>query len=190
VQGAEPSPRGGHFGRYLRVDVGRGEARAVPIEPRALRAVVGGAGLGVLLLLRETQPGFDPLGPDAALVIAFGPLGGTPLTTSAKLAVVAKSPLTGRITDALSSSTFALAGKRTGFDALVLVGRAEAPSVVLIDEGRAEVVPCPELWGTDLSITAVTERLGAAFPGYEFAVTGVAGERLVRSPATPVTANS
>jgi hypothetical protein len=37
-------------------------------------------------------------------MFVFSPLVGTPLTTSAKFAVVAKSPLTGRLTDALASS--------------------------------------------------------------------------------------
>ena len=57
---------------------------------------------GRVPLLRVT-PGLDPLAPEAPVVFAFGPLLGTPLTTSAKFAVVAKSPLTGRINDALSS---------------------------------------------------------------------------------------
>ena len=54
----------------------------------------------------------------------FSPLVGTPLTTSAKFAVVAKSPLTGMLTDALASSQFAIAGKLTGHDAIVIDGRA------------------------------------------------------------------
>ena len=37
----------------------------------------------------------DPLAPEAPLVFAFSPLVGSPLTTSAKFAVVSKSPLTG-----------------------------------------------------------------------------------------------
>ena len=56
-------------------------------------------------------------------MFVFSPLVGTPLTTSAKFAVVAKSPLTGRLTDALASSHFAIAGKLTGHDAIVLRGR-------------------------------------------------------------------
>ena len=55
-------------------------------------------------------------------MFVFSPLVGTPLTTSAKFAVVAKSPLTGRLTDALASSHFAIAGKLTGHDAIVLRG--------------------------------------------------------------------
>src|SRR4051812_17546492 len=152
----------GHFGRYLKVDVGTGAALSIELEPSALRAMIGGVGLGALLLLRETPRGFDPLGPEAAVIFAFGPLGGTPLTTSAKLAVIAKSPLTGRITDALTSSDFALAGKRTGFDALVITGQAAEPSVVLVDEGRVSVVPAGDLWGSDAPITSIEARLREA----------------------------
>ena len=54
---------------------------------------------------------------------------GTPLTTSAKFAVVGKSPLTGLLTDALASSHFAISGKFTGHDAIVLTGRAQAPPI-------------------------------------------------------------
>lgn len=171
---------GGFWGRYLRVDVGSGKASTISIERDILRAFIGGAGLGAFLLLRETRPGFDPLGPEAALIIAFGPLAGTPLTTSAKLAVLAKSPLTERITDALSSSSFALAGKRSGFDALVFTGRAAEPSVVLVDEGRVSIVPTPDLWGRDLSVAEADALLSSRFPGFELAITGIAGERLVR----------
>src|SRR4051812_27313449 len=122
--------RGGSFGQMLRIDASSATATRVPLDDATLRLAIGGGGLGALLLLRETPPGFDPLAPEAAVVFAFGPLGGTPLTTSAKLAVVAKSPLTGRLSDALTSSDFALAGKRTGFDALVITGRAPEPSVL------------------------------------------------------------
>jgi aldehyde:ferredoxin oxidoreductase len=52
----------------------------------------------------------------------FSPPVGTPLTTSAKFAVVAKSPLTGMLNDALSSSHFAISGKLTGHDAIVVHG--------------------------------------------------------------------
>ena len=46
---------------------------------------------------------------------------GSPLTTSAKFAVVSKSPLTNRINDSLVSSGFAIAAKKCGCDAPVLV---------------------------------------------------------------------
>src|SRR5207248_5821960 len=103
--------------------------------------------LGAWLLCREAPAGVEPLSSAAPLVFAFSPLVGTPLTTSAKFAVVAKSPLTTRLNDALSSSHFALAGKRAGADALVIVGACEAPSVLVIEDGAVRLQSAADLWG-------------------------------------------
>ncbi len=127
----------GYHGRYLRIDVSSGAAKFVPIEEAVLRQYLGGSGLGVRLLLDEGAAEADPLGPEAPLVFAFSPLVGSPLTTSAKFAVVSKSPLTGRINDSLASSGFAVAGKRCGCDAILITGRAPELSVLVIDEVAA-----------------------------------------------------
>lgn len=52
---------------------------------------------------------------------------------------MSRSPLTGMLNDALSSSRFALAGKKCGVDAIVITGRAEQPSIVVIDDGVAHL---------------------------------------------------
>src|SRR6516164_3049799 len=119
----------GYHGRYLRIDLSRGQAVPVPLEEEVLRRYLGGVGLATYLIHRECPGGVDPLAPEAPLIFCLSPLVGTPLTTSAKFAVVAKSPLTNRLNDALSSSHFAIAAKKAGFDALVLVGRCQEPTV-------------------------------------------------------------
>jgi aldehyde:ferredoxin oxidoreductase len=126
----------GYHGRYLRVDLIGRRADWVPLGEEVLRRFLGGVGLGTYILERESPAGVDPFAPEAALVFSLSPLVGTPLTTSAKFAVLAKSPLTQRLSDALSSSHFALAAKKAGMDALVIVGSCENPSVLVIDEGR------------------------------------------------------
>ena len=103
-----------------------GSVERVPIPETVLRQFLGGSGLGTWLLLEEGDASADPLAPEAPLVFAFSPLVGSPLTTSAKFAVVSKSPLTERINDSLASSGFAIAGKRCGCDAIVIVGRPPA----------------------------------------------------------------
>ncbi len=160
----------GNHGSYLRVDLTRNQARRVPIPESVLRRYLGGVGLGAWLLHREAPPGVDPLAPEAPLVFAFSPLVGTPFTTSAKFAVVAKSPLTGMICDALSSSFFALAGKKMGVDALVFVGRCAEPSEWVAGELRPT-----RLWG--LEAGEAEQRLGEQGRA---AVIGPAGERGVR----------
>src|SRR5205823_7615350 len=104
----------GYHGRYLRIDLTRGTAEPAALAEDVLRRFLGGVGLGTWLLLREAPPGVDPLAPEAPLVFSLSPLVGTPLTTSAKFAVIAKSPLTNRLNDALSSSHFALEAKKLG----------------------------------------------------------------------------
>src|SRR6202163_3333741 len=152
---------GGYHGRYLRIDVSGGSAQWRPLPETVLRRFIGGVGLGTWLLHHEGPAGADPLAPGAALVFCFSPLVGTPLTTSAKFAVIAKSPLTFRLTDALSSSHFALAGKRTGADALVLVGACEAPSLLVIEDGAVRVESAGDLWG--MPARALTAELGRRF---------------------------
>ena len=142
----------------------------MPLEEAVLRRFLGGVGLAAWLLHREAPKGVDPLAPAAPLIFAFSPLVGTPLTTSAKFAVVAKSPLTGFISDSLSSSHFAIAGKRMGVDAIVLVGSCPEPSVLVDGELRRT-----DLWGrTAAEAEAVLAGLGRV------ASIGVAGENLVR----------
>lgn len=168
----------GYHGCYRRIDLTTGSSERVPLDQATLRRYLGGSGLGVALLLREGTATVDPLAPEAALAFVFSPLVGSPLTTSAKFAVVSKSPLTGRINDSLASSGFAIAGKKTGHDAIVLVGRAAEPTVLLIDDDRVTLEPAADLAGLTnrAAQAALRERYGADF---QCATIGPAGEKLV-----------
>src|SRR5215207_8366124 len=154
---------GGYFGQALVVDLGDGGAETLPLGDDVLRGTDGG----------------DPLAPEAPLTFVFSPLVGTPLTTSAKFAVVAKSPLTDRLNDALASSHFAIAGKLTGHDAIVVRGACAEPSALVIDGDGARVIGAADIWGLPAADAeaALRERLG---PAYRVAAMGPAGERLVR----------
>jgi len=160
----------GCHGRYLRIDLSAGIAEHVVIDPAISRALLGGVGLGTWLLAREAPVGVDPLAPEAPLVFAFSPLVGTGITTSAKFAVVAKSPLTGLVCDALASSHFAIAGKRMGVDAIVLVGACAEPSEWVAGRLRPTA-----WWGRSAEETGE----GLSHAGSAAAI-GIAGEHLVR----------
>src|SRR5215472_18221367 len=146
-------PAGGYFGRALVIDAGAGTSQTLELPDDLLRAYIGGAGLGAWLMHRLGPPRVDPLSPQAPLAYVFSPLVGTPLTTSAKFAVVAKSPLTGMLTDALASSQFAIAGKLTGHDAIVIRGRAPRLSVLLVDGDSTRLIDARHLAGRTASET-------------------------------------
>jgi aldehyde:ferredoxin oxidoreductase len=172
---------GGFFGRALVVDVGsdRATGAVLELDEQVLRSYLGGVGLGTWLMHRLGPPGVDPLAGEAPLAFVFSSLVGTPLTTSAKFAVVAKSPLTGLLTDALASSQFAIAGKLTGHDAIVVRGRAEQLSTLLIDGDGPRLEPAPDLAGLSAAEAeaSLQERHGR---GWRTAAIGPAGERGVR----------
>src|SRR5260370_720058 len=155
----------GYNGRCLRIDVCSGYATWLPLPEDVLRRFLGGVGLATYLLHRESPRGVDPLSAEAPLIFSLSPLVGTPLTTSAKFAVVAKSPLTDRLNDALSSSHFAIAAKKAGFDALVITGACTAPAVLVIEDERVSVEPAGDLWGLSAqeAQARLAERLGPRF---------------------------
>ena len=167
---------GGYFGRALVVDAGTATAATLPLSDEVLRSYLGGAGLGCWLLHRLGPPGVHPLAPEAPLAFVFSPLVGTPLTTSAKFAVVAKSPLTGMLNDALSSSHFAISGKLTGHDAIVVRGACAAPSALLVDGDGVRLEDAADLSGLAAAEAErrLRERLGR---GWRIAAIGPAGER-------------
>src|SRR5215831_2062237 len=174
-----PAAPFGYHGAYLRIDVSNGRVDRVPIAETVLRQFLGGVGLGAWLLLEENGATADALGPDAPIAFVFSPLVGSPLTTSAKFAVVSKSPLTDRINDSLASSGFAIAGKRCGCDAILIVGRAAELSTLVVDDGRVRLEAAADLRGATCGAaeSALKARLGT---GYEVATIGPAGEREVR----------
>lgn len=168
----------GFHQKYLKIDVESGSFQEVPISTEILRKFIGGVGLGAWILFKESKQGSDSLSPGAPLIFCFSPLVGTPLTTSAKFAVLAKSPLTNRISDALSSSHFAIEGKKTGFDAIVITGRSKTKKVVVIEDGKVTLQDAEDLQG--LSAIAASEKLKEKLGvGYQIASIGIAGENQV-----------
>lgn len=169
----------GYHGRYLRVDLSAETSESVPIPAEVLRAFLGGSGLGTWILHRESADGQNPFAPSAPLIFSFSPLVGSPLTTSAKFAVVGQSPLTNRINDSLASSGFAIAGKKTGYDAIVITGRSLKPTCLVVEPDGVRFLDARELWGQ--TIPVAQEILARKLrPGFRSAVIGPAGENLVR----------
>jgi len=169
----------GYHGCYLRIDVSGGSVERVPLADTVLRQFIGGSGLGARLLLDEGCAHLAALDPRAPLIFAFSPLVGSSLTTSAKFAVVSKSPLTDRINDSLASSGFAVAGKSCGCDAIVIVGRAPELSVLIVDDGQVRVESAADCAGMTCQATdaQLRSRLSANF---RIATIGPAGEHGVR----------
>ena len=169
----------GYHGRLLRVDLSEKTTSVLELPDEVPGRFIGGTGLGTRLLLEHCPDGVDPLSPEAPLLFVFSPLVGSPLTTSAKFAVMSKSPLTQRINDSLSSSGFAIAGKKTGFDALLIVGAADSLTHLVIDDSsvRFESAEAERGKSSRQVEQCLRSKLGNDF---KVAAIGPAGENLVR----------
>src|SRR5918994_895926 len=137
----------GFHGRLRHIYLNSGKASWQAVEESRLRRFLGGIGLGVSLLYEYAPAGVDPFSPANPLIFTSAPLVGTGLTTTAKFAVVTKSPLTSFVADSLSSSHFALELKRIGIDGLVISGRASSMVYVFIHDQRVEIREAEHLRG-------------------------------------------
>jgi len=172
----------GYGGRVLFVDLASGASRVEPLDPRVARAYLGGNGLAARLLYDHVPAGTDPLGPANAVVFGAGPITDTTVPGNSRACVATKSPLTGLFFDSTFGGRFPATLKRTGFDAVVLTGRAEVPAYLAISEHGAEVKPAAHLWGR--STRDAVQALGAAEGGEADAIAiGPAGEHRVRFAA-------
>ncbi len=169
----------GYHGVALVVDLTTQTTSRESLPESALRKFIGGTGLAAYLLYRHCPAGADPLGPENPLIFACSPLVGSRLTTSAKFAVAAKSPLTGMIGDSLSSSFLAIELKRAGCDALVIKGKSERMTLLAIEDGDVRFLNAAHLVGLSTFDTeqAVRNELGRRF---RVACIGPAGENGVR----------
>lgn len=122
----------GYGGRVLHVDLGRGSGRVEPLDETTARAYIGGNGLAVRLLYDAIPPGVDPFDPASALVFAVGPVTDTTVPGNSRACVAGKSPLTGLFFDSTFGGRFPATLKRTGFDAVLITGRARSPSYLVV----------------------------------------------------------
>ncbi len=168
----------GWRGKILRVDLTKGECQEESLDPRAARDYIGGRGLGIYYLNRETKPRCDPLSPENTMIMATGPLTGTPAPTASRYMVMTKGPLTGAVTCSNSGGYFPRELKRAGFDAVIFEGRASKPVYLWIDKGKAQVRQAGHLWGRTVPDTT-DALLRETDPRARVACIGPAGEKLV-----------
>lgn len=162
------------------VDLTTGAVDVRETDASLLKAWLGGRGLGAALLFEHIGPETGPFAPENCLIFTTGAFHGTAWPTSSRYTVTFKSPATGAYGYANAGGHFAPELRQAGYDALVVTGRAAAPSLLRIVGDQIEILPAAELWGLT---TAETEVRLRSKEGGRVACIGPAGERLVRLAA-------
>jgi aldehyde:ferredoxin oxidoreductase len=171
----------GWAGKILDVDLTTGDITVVDLDQEVARLFLGGRGLGTRLLWDLVNPEVAPLSPENVLIFATGPMTASGAQTSNRFTVSTKSPLTGTILDANSGGWWGMQFKRTGYDALILRGRAERPTYIEINEQGVTLNDASHLWGKGVFET--TEILGQDNNRRNVLCIGPAGENLSRIAA-------
>jgi aldehyde:ferredoxin oxidoreductase len=173
--------KGGYIGKLLRVNLTEQICSVENLEAQeeTLEKFIGGVGLSARYLFEETTSRTDPLGPDNKLILMTGPFCGTPVPTSGRHAVVARSPLTGIYGESDCGGNWGAMLKKTGFDGIIFEGQSKNPVYLWVNDGKTEIRDASHLWGLDtydLDEIIKNETHGKAV----VASIGQAGERLVR----------
>jgi aldehyde:ferredoxin oxidoreductase len=171
----------GYHGKILEIDLSGGGAVTRPLDAEMAEQYLGGRGLATRLLYDEIDPACDPLGPDNVVVLASSPLVGTKAPTSCRGHMTFKSPLTDVIGSANCGGSWTAYFKMTGYDVLILKGRAPEPVMIDITPESVEISSATKLWGMDVHETT-DALLGECEKPREYRILciGPAGENLVR----------
>ena len=171
--------RGGYAGKILRIDLTDKSVKEEKVPEALARQYLGGAGFAIKYLYDELKPGTSALDPANRLIFAVGPLTATGVACSSRMAVAAKSPLTGAMGMALAGGHFPAELKMAGYDMLIIQGRAEKPTYISIKDGEVKFRSAEKLMGmmtTDTQLF-IKEELGDH--NFRIACIGPAGERVV-----------
>jgi aldehyde:ferredoxin oxidoreductase len=168
----------GYLGKLLRVDLSSGKFSKEEIPDAMKRDFFGGRGFAVKLLWDEVKH-VDPLSEDNKIIFATGPLTGQMLPSSGKMVIASKSPLTGGYGDGNIGTMASIHLRKAGYDLMIVEGRAEKPSYLLIEDESIRVMDADELWGKN---TFETQDILEKRHGKNFGILliGPAGENLIR----------
>lgn len=125
----------------------------------------------------------DPLAPENPLVMAAGPFTNTSLPMVSRYAVGGISPLTGFWGEATSGGRFPFRLKGSGWDGLLVTGKADHPVYLYMKEGKAEIRDATKLWRKDSYQTQKAIKDELKDDTVSVACIGSAGEKQIKYAA-------
>ncbi|MEU7826135.1 aldehyde ferredoxin oxidoreductase C-terminal domain-containing protein [Catellatospora sp. NPDC049133] len=154
---------------YLHLDLGSGGQHTEP-------ALGWGGPPQALSILRKALDGpVDPAPARLPVALVTSTVAGLGAVGTARVAAVGVSPLSGAVAETRAEGPYAAGMRAAGVTGISLTGAADQPSYVVVEAGRATVLPAGDLWG--LETGQATEALLARHgDDAAVAVIGPAGE--------------
>ncbi|TRZ99424.1 MAG: aldehyde ferredoxin oxidoreductase [Rhodocyclaceae bacterium] len=133
--------------KILRVDLNNGTCKSEPLNMEWAQQYLGQRGLATKYFVEEVDPKVDPLAPANKLIMATGPLTGTPASTGGRYSVITKGALTGAIACSNSGGYFGAELKFAGWDMVIFEGKSAKPVYLSIEDDKVELRDASHLWG-------------------------------------------
>lgn len=165
----------GTSNRVLEVNLTTGTTNVFDISNDLRKKYIGSKGLGIKLLFDRLKVGIDPLSEENIIAFMPGVYMGTGAPCSGRWSTVTKSPLTGIMVSASCGGPFGMSLKTSGWDGILVSGKASKPSYIFISSNGVEIRDASHLWG---KTTSETQKLLDDVGG--MLAIGPAGENLVR----------
>lgn len=170
----------GWTGSILWVDLTGRKITRVPTSDFEPEAFIGGVGLNTRIFWEMGSPKVDAFHPDSPLILSTGPLTGASGPFN-------RVEVSGIAPQSYPEELFAYSGlggklpselKYAGYDGIVILGKADRPVYLSIQDEDVEIKDARDLWGVDTFETQTTLR--ARHPGASVLAIGPAGENLSR----------
>ena len=165
----------GFFNRLLRIRLDTEEFFYEDIPDSVLCRTLGGKGLGAYLLTKENPVGVEALSADNRFIIAVGPVTGTKFWSQSRFAVFAKSPATDGFMESYCGGRLGPQMKGCGIDAVIIEGKCNQLSYLLINEKGVSFRSAQNMQGKDTYDTE-EDLLKHSAKGARAMVIGPAGE--------------
>ena len=172
--------KGGFFGKILRVNLSKKKVTTSALPDEFIKDYLGGRGVGARILYEENPPRVDPYSPENRFILFTSPIMGTSAPCCVKYSLITKSPISGTILMSLAGGFFGPALKRTGYDGMIIWGRAKEPVYLKIVDQEVEILDARDLWGKDTLETQEILQSKMKTREAKVACIGPAGENLVR----------
>jgi len=167
----------GYTGNILKIDLTVDKISIIKQNVDNIKQFIGGLGINTKLVADLIKPKIDPLSSENVIIIGVGPLVGTITPGASRTVGSTKFPATGAIAYSCGSMSFGFNLKHSGFDHIIISGKAEDPIYLVILNEHIELIDASDIWGKD--IVESTNFLQKKYSESGVIAIGQAGENLV-----------
>jgi aldehyde:ferredoxin oxidoreductase len=179
----------GYNGKIAFIDLNDESIKIEDVDPQIAKDYLGGTGLNAKLtydLLKEEdyeELKTNPYYSKNPLIFSTGPVTGTIRPSSGRYSVTGISPLTKIWGESTSGGFFCISLRNSGYDAIVITGRAKKPIFLYINSGKIEVKDASKIWGKNCYETQAIIKEQLKPVNVNVACIGIGGENLVKYSA-------